>query len=93
LINIKKFDELLFLLNIKNEEELIYNIFYIFGEKNFKAINTNELKDEYYRFKNLAINLKEFLSVIIFYRMENQNNKLNCNIKLFFLTLFYIKFT
>ncbi len=79
-LNIKTFDELLSLLNLRNEENFANHIFLIFGEKKFRNdINMNELKEEYYNVAGCTINYKEFISSLAFYSIENFHDKLNCN--------------
>jgi hypothetical protein len=78
-LNIKTFDELLSLLNVKNEEEFATDIFLIFGEKTNKELNRNDLKEIYWKVSNCVINYKEFISCMAFFRIENIHDKLNCN--------------
>ncbi len=76
--NIQTFDELLSLLEIKNEEEFACHVFLIFGEKSRTDINRNDLKEIYSKVANYTINYKEFISTLAFYTMENVVDKLNC---------------
>ena len=76
--NIKTFDELLSLLNLKNEEEFASYVFLIFGEKSKIDINSNDLKEVYYKVSKHTINYKEFISCLAFFRIENTHDKLNC---------------
>jgi len=78
--NIKIFDELLSLLNLKNEEDFVSHVFLIFGERSRIETNSNELKDSYLNVANHTINYKEFISTLAFYRIENVHDKLNCKI-------------
>jgi len=79
--NIKTFDELLYLLNLKNEEDFANHVFLIFGEKSFRnEIKWSELKEEYFNVASYTINYKEFISSLAFYRIENFHDKLNCKI-------------
>lgn len=77
--NIKTFDELLSLLNVKNEEDFANHVFLIFGERSRIELNRNDLKEIYFKVANHTINYKEFISTLAFYRIENVHDKLNCN--------------
>jgi len=75
--NIKTFDELLSLLNVKDEEEFACNIYQIFGK--YTRVGLILDRDEfYYKFANYIINYKESISILAFYRMENIHDKLSC---------------